>query len=105
MYYLLLLCFLLPSDAYVVIPYYPPVSYLYPQTFFHQPLVPVSQPLLRSDVSFSTLEPGQRFSPVRKNPVTQEDARDESKPIPTARLDSISFYSFSVRAMRAFKPS
>jgi len=86
MYYLLLLCFLLPSDAYVVIPYYPPVSYLYPQTLFHQPLVPVSQPLLRSDVSFSTLEPGQRFSPVRKNPVTQEEAKDESKPIPTARI-------------------
>jgi len=84
--------FLSTTQAYVVVPLYHPVSLLYPHASYpllHQPIQPyiqVTQPLQNSDLSYSTLESGLKFSPRRKNPLVEDSDSKEKKPVPSARI-------------------
>jgi len=81
------------AQSYVLVPYYHPISVLYPQQQYFplqyptNPYIQVSQPLpgLKSDVSYSTFEPGLKFSPKRKTPL-EDEKESESVPVPTARV-------------------
>jgi len=78
--------------SYVLVPLYRPVSLLYPPTFPAHPLQryiqvhsPVLPPLASPDISYSTLDPGLEFSPVKKTPEgEEEDGKTAEEDIPPA---------------------